>query len=70
VLHQKIEPGVTSVVESVGWDLSTFPFPAVLDILPGSWLASGKDKRSLLGILQHHILLLLPELIETFVLID
>jgi hypothetical protein len=34
--HQKIEPGVSSVVESVGQAFSYFLFTAALDILAGS----------------------------------
>jgi hypothetical protein len=33
LLHQKIEPGVSSVVESVGRDFSHSLFPTVLHIL-------------------------------------
>jgi hypothetical protein len=36
LLHQKVEPGVRSVVESVGQDFWYFLFTAALDILAGS----------------------------------
>jgi hypothetical protein len=36
LLHQKNEPGVGLVVESVGRDFSHSLFPAALDILSGS----------------------------------
>jgi hypothetical protein len=36
LLHQKVEPGAGSVVESVGQDFSIFFFTAALDILAGS----------------------------------
>jgi hypothetical protein len=35
-MHQKIEPGVSSVVESVGQDFWYFLFTTALDILAGS----------------------------------
>jgi hypothetical protein len=45
LLHQKIEPGVSSVVESARDNCSLSFFPAALDILSGSSQASGFDKR-------------------------
>jgi hypothetical protein len=44
LLHQKVEPGAGSVVESVRRGVSHSLFPTALDNLSGSSLASGFDE--------------------------